>query len=92
MPRRLRFSTGGYVFHALNRAVGREKIFQSEGDYVAFERVLQEARQVAPMRLLGFCILPNHWHLLLWPEGDEDLLQVWEDQDSFADVPAVQQG
>ncbi|NLX95182.1 MAG: transposase [Rhodopirellula sp.] len=73
MPRRLRFSTGGYVFHALNRAVGREKIFQSEGDYVAFERVLQEARQVAPMRLLGFCILPNHWHLLLWPEGDEDL-------------------
>jgi putative transposase len=73
MPRRNRFSTGGYVFHILNRAVGRQTIFASDGDYSAFERVLREAAQQVPMRLLSYCILPNHWHLVLWPRGDDDL-------------------
>jgi putative transposase len=73
MPRRRRFSSGGYVFHVLNRAVGRETIFGTEGDYSAFLRVMEEARSQVPMRLLGFCIMPNHWHLVLWPVGDEDL-------------------
>ena len=73
MPRRPRFSTGGYVFHVLNRAVGRQTIFQTEGDYAAFQRVLEEARQQVPMRLLGFSIMPTHWHLVLWPVEDDDL-------------------
>ena len=25
------------------------------------------------MRLLAYCLMPNHWHLLVWPRGDEDL-------------------
>lgn len=25
------------------------------------------------MRLLSYVLMPNHWHLVLWPEGDEDL-------------------
>ncbi len=73
MPRRPRVSTGGYVFHVLNRAVGRQQIFDTEGDYFAFLRVLHEAGQRVPMRLLSFCIMPNHWHLLLWPKADGDL-------------------
>ena len=73
MPRRNRFSTGGYVFHVLNRAVGRQTIFANDADYVAFERVLSEAAIQVPMRILSYCILPNHWHLLLWPRGDDDL-------------------
>jgi len=73
MPRRPRFHTGGYVFHVLNRAVGRQVIFRTEGEYAAFQRVLDEARREVPMRLLGFCLMPNHWHLVLWPAGDEHL-------------------
>jgi putative transposase len=73
MPRRPRFSTGGYVFHVLNRAVGRQAIFRTEGDYAALLHVLEEARQQVSMRLLGFCVMPNHWHLVLWPAGDDDL-------------------
>ena len=26
-----------------------------------------------PMRLVGYCVMPNHWHLVLWPRGDGDL-------------------
>ena len=73
MPRRPRFSTGGYVFHALNRGVGRSTIFFHDSDYDAFERVLQEAQREIPMRILSYALMPNHWHLVLWPEGDEDL-------------------
>jgi len=61
------------VFHVLNRAVARERIFWKPADYEAFENVLQEAGERVPMRLLCYCVMPNHWHLVLWPRGDEDL-------------------
>ncbi|WP_406701160.1 hypothetical protein [Singulisphaera sp. Ch08] len=48
-------------------------MFRNEGDYAAFERVLEEARDPIPMRVLCFCVMPNHWHLVLWPEHDGDL-------------------
>ena len=70
MPRRLRCNTGGYVYHALNRAVGRTTLFRKEGDYAAFEEVLRQAKEWQPMRLLAYCLMPNHWHLVLWPRGD----------------------
>jgi putative transposase len=73
MPRRRRFHSGGYVYHVLYRAVGRQRIFHTEQDYRAFENVLEEAWRHVPMRLLAYCILPNHWHLVLWPRGDGDL-------------------
>jgi REP element-mobilizing transposase RayT len=60
MPRRPRVATGGYVYHALNRAVGRSTIFEQVDDYAAFEEVLEEARDQVDMRLLAFCAMPNH--------------------------------
>jgi putative transposase len=73
MPRRLRVATGGLVYHVLNRAVGRATLFRKQGDYAAFEKVLRQANEFRPMRLLAFCLMPNHWHLLLWPSQDGDL-------------------
>ncbi len=73
MPRRLRFATAGFVFHVLNRAVGRATIFETSDDYLAFQRALLEAHDWLPMRLLSFCLLPNHWHLVVWPFKDGDL-------------------
>lgn len=75
MPRRKRVCTGGYVYHALNRAVAREKIFKDNGDYAAFEKVVGQALERVPVRLLSYCLMPNHWHLVLWPKRgrDEDL-------------------
>jgi len=70
MGRALRVNQGGYVYHVLNRANARLPLFQKDGDYAAFERVLSEAGQRFPMPILAYCILPNHWHLLLWPQRD----------------------
>ena len=73
MPRRLRCNTGGYVYHALNRSVGRATLFRKDGDYAAFEKVMREAKEWQAIRLLGYCLMPNHWHLVLWPVHDADL-------------------
>jgi len=73
MPRHRRCAPGGLVYHALNRGVGRQTLFQKKGDYQAFEQVLAEALALHPIRLLGFCLMPNHWHFVLWPEGDDEL-------------------
>jgi len=73
MPRRPRFAAGGHLFHVLNRAAGRRTIFSHDGDYLAFEQILAEAIEHVPMRLLAYVIMPNHWHLILWPVGDDDL-------------------
>jgi len=67
-------SSGGYVYHVLNRGVGRMTLFETDEDYAAFERALAEAVDRRPgIRLLGYCIMPSHWHLVVWRRGDDDL-------------------
>jgi len=73
MPRRARNAPGGFVYHVLNRAVARLPLFEKDGDYDAFERVLVEAMYKHPTGLLAYCIMPNHWHLVLWPAKDGEL-------------------
>ena len=73
MPRRPRVATGNYVYHVLNRAVGRATLFKSAADYAMFAQVIEQAAARVPMRLLAWCIMPNHWHLLLWPRRDGQL-------------------
>ena len=70
MPRTARIAPGGTLFHVLNRANNRERMFTKDKDYLAFLRVLCDTLQKQPMRILAFCLMPNHWHLLLWPEQD----------------------
>ena len=48
-------------------------MFDKAADYAAFIQVLREANELLPMRLLAYCCLPNHWHLVIWPLRDGDL-------------------
>ncbi len=73
MPRQPRAAPGGYVYHAINRAVVRLPLLQKDGDYQAFERVLVEAMAKHPVRLLSYCLMPNHWHFVLWPRADHEM-------------------
>ena len=57
----------------MNRAVARATIFEDGGDYDAFLRVVAEAAARHSMRVLAYCVMPNHFHLVLWPRGDGDL-------------------
>jgi putative transposase len=73
MGRALRAAAGGLVYHVLNRANARLPLFDKDGDYAAFERVLAEARDYCDVPLLAYCVMPNHWHLVVRPRGDGDL-------------------
>ena len=61
------------AFHVLNRGVGRMRLFAKDADYAAFERVLEKTLETRPMRVAAYCLMPNHWHLVLWPERTGDL-------------------
>ncbi len=73
MPRISRVDVGGEVYHVLNRANARVQIFDTETDYLQFEEILIDAVLKYDMRLLSFCVMPNHWHLALYPKSDGDL-------------------
>ena len=70
MPRRSRSAPAGFVYHVMNRSAGRLILFESSEDYSAFIRLLSQAQRRSPMRIIAYCIMPNHWHLLLWPDQD----------------------
>ena len=73
MPRTARVAPGGFAYHVLNRAVGRMRLFRSDADFEAFPRVTIEASRRDPIRILSFCVMANHWHFVVWPEGDGQL-------------------
>jgi len=70
MPRRPRTSTAGLVFHVVNRAAKRAALFESARDYDAFEHVLITGIGRGDIELFAYCLMPNHWHLLLSPRAD----------------------
>ena len=73
MPRQKRITKGNLVYHVLNRANGRLKIFKKPADFAAFEQILAEGVERFDIRLCGYCVMSNHWHLVLWPRQDGDL-------------------
>ncbi len=74
MPRPPRITEPGVVYHVLNRRVMRLPLFQKDRDYEAFEKVLAESleRPDAPT-LLAYCLMPNHWHLVVLARKSTDL-------------------
>ncbi len=70
IPRPRRAAEGGLIYQALNRANARLAIFQTDEDYAAFQRVFAEAVVRHRIRLLAYCLMPNHFHVLLRPRED----------------------
>jgi putative transposase len=73
MPRTARASVGGICYHVINRGNAREKVFHGAEDYEAFVQLLGEAAERVRVRVLAYCLMPNHFHLVLWPRADGDL-------------------
>ena len=59
--------------HVINRGNGRDRVFHDEGDYEAFVELLAQSMGKTPMRVLGCCLMPNHFHLLVRPPARGDL-------------------
>jgi len=73
MPRTARASVGGVIYHTLNRGNRREAVFHKPADYDAFVQAIADAVQRVPLDVFGYCLMPNHFHLVIRPRGDGDL-------------------
>ncbi|MFC1751738.1 transposase [Patescibacteria group bacterium] len=73
MPRIGRVDVGNKVYHVINRANACVRIFDNDADYKQFESILEEAVEKFNMRLLAYCIMPNHFHFVLYPENNGEL-------------------
>jgi putative transposase len=73
MARAPRVDVGEHVYHVLNRSNGKVRIFHDDADYKDFEYLLDEMRETYDMRILAYILMPNHWHLLLFPKQDGDI-------------------
>jgi putative transposase len=49
------------------------QLFEKPADYEAFGQVMREALDESSMQICAYTAMPNHWHLLLWPECDGEL-------------------
>ena len=68
MPRQPRAIADGLVYHALNRGNNRTAVFHTTADdNQSFLHALAQTQQRYPFRLYGYCLMTNHFHLLLAP-------------------------
>ena len=65
MPRIPRGQKPGYIFHVINRGNGQAEVFHHAEDYLSFINLLAEAKTRFPIRILAFCLMPNHFHLVI---------------------------
>lgn len=73
MSRSARASVGGVCYHVINRGNRRATIFHTRSDYDSFVRLMHRASDRTPIRILAYCLMPNHVHFVLWPNEDGDM-------------------
>jgi putative transposase len=73
MARTARASIGGICYHVINRGNGQAEVFHKTEDYYRFTEMMQQSCVRLPLRVVGWCLMPNHFHLVLWPYQDGDL-------------------
>ncbi len=103
MPRAARVAPGGLVYHVLNRGVARMQLSEKATVYQAFELILRETVDESATRICAYALMPNHWHLLVWPENDGELaafmqrlrathVRRWQQNRGYAGLGHVYQG
>src|SRR5262245_23390883 len=73
MSRTARASVSVVAYHVINRGNGRMNVFHKDADFRAFVDLMADALAKRPMRILAYCLMSNHFHLVLWPRRDGDL-------------------
>src|SRR5262245_32476527 len=67
MPRPLRPIDDDLIYHVINRGNNRAPVFFGDEDYEAFRESLADLKRRRPFAFYGYCLMPNHVHLLIRP-------------------------
>jgi putative transposase len=76
MPRIPRGLTKGFYYHIINRGNDKKIVFRKAYDYSAFLDLVLTAKERYPVKLIAYCLMPNHFHFVLSPE-EENSLSAW---------------
>ncbi len=73
MPRIARRLVDGSICHVFNRGNGQQIVFRKSDDYKAFLRVMKKAKKRYAVKVYSYCLMPDHFHLVLSPVKAEEL-------------------
>jgi putative transposase len=73
MGRAPRVDIAGLMYHVINRSNGRVELFNTDGDYQSIENSIVEAHDEYAVNIYAYCIMPNHWHLVVSPREDGEM-------------------
>lgn len=73
MPRLPRVVLPGYAHHVTQRGVRRGDVFFDDGDRALYLRHLSEQTEKFGVRILCYCLMTNHVHLLAVPSSETAL-------------------
>jgi putative transposase len=65
MPKHRRSIAPNSIHHIVNRGNDKKVIFRESVDYGSFLVLLREARERYPVELYAYCLMPNHFHLVV---------------------------
>ena len=73
MPRTARDLVDGGIYHILNRGNSRQRVFHKDADCYAFLALFSEMQESYGIELYAYCLMPNHFHLVVKIGRGEDL-------------------
>lgn len=65
MSRPLRIEYPNAFYHVMNRGLNRQAICLIDDDYEMFLQAVKESSKFFDIRILSYCLMPNHYHLLI---------------------------
>ena len=78
MPRIPRGEMAGGIYHIINRGNMRMQVFDDKEDYVYFLDLLEKASNRERVEVHAYCLMPNHFHLLLVPKEANSLSRLMQ--------------
>lgn len=75
MPRIARGLADNQIYHIINRGNRREAVFHDNYDYEKFLKLLIESKEKYAVKIYAYCLMPNHFHLVIYTKYADSLSQ-----------------
>jgi len=77
MPRQKRQQSETGIYHVMIRGINQQVIFEDTEDNEKMIQTLSEVREVSKCKILAYCLMYNHYHIVLKVE-EESLEQIFK--------------
>jgi putative transposase len=71
MPRGSRKASVSGIYHVMSRGIDKRDIFITKNDFLKFISLMEKCQQKTSFKLYAYCLMHNHFHLLINPMRQE---------------------